>query len=356
MSKACPRQYSYITALSTFVLDKYLAYTVFMSANPPINKADASGGNPSGTSSGEPRHPIQVVVRRTGLSADVIRVWERRYGVVCPVRAAGGRRIYSDDDVTRLSLLQKVTDAGRRISDVVNLDNAALIELINDDQQAQKNIAGLASAGLSGAAAIVENAFQAICDMNAQQLRKIISVAAAELPQGVFLDQVISPLLDKVGVFWHSGNIRVGQEHMASMVIRLFLVGQLGQGNPQARPIILTTPSDHQHDIGVLMAALIAESEGWRAICLGADIPASEIAAAALQSKSQAVALGIQYTADAHAMAEEVLQLRLALPEKIPLIVSGAAAIEHQELFAHSGILVPTDLSGFRDILTRIEH
>lgn len=316
----------------------------------------ASRTDVSKSSSREPRHPIQVVVRRTGLSADVIRVWERRYGVVSPARVSGGRRIYSDDDVNRLSLLQKVTDAGRRISDVVDMSNEALAELINDDQQAQKNIVGRANAGLSGAAAIVENAFQSICDMNAQQLRQIIATAAAELPQGIFLEQVLSPLLDKVGEFWHSGNIRVGQEHMGSMVIRLFLVGQLSQGNPQARPIIMTTPSGHQHDIGVLMAALIAESEGWRAIYLGADIPASEIAAAALQSKAQAVALGVQYTADPHAMAEEVNQLRLALPEQTPLIVSGKAAIEQQARFAQSGILVPTDLSSFRDMLSKIEH
>jgi len=265
-------------------------------------------------------------------------------------------QVNSAEDVTRLSLLQKVTDAGRRISDVVELDNAALLELFNDDQQAQQNIATLANAGLSGTSSIVENAFQAVCDMNAPQLRKIISMASAELPQGVFLEQVISPLLDKVDVFWHSGNIRVGQEHMASMVIRLFLVGQLGHGNPQARPIVFTTPSGHRHDIGVLMAALIAESEGWRSIYLGGDIPASEIAAAALQSGAQAVALGIQYTSDAHAMADEIHRLRLSMPDHVPLIVSGAAAIEHKALLDHPGILAPADLSRFRDILANIQH
>jgi len=57
-------------------------------------------------------HPIQVVARRTGLSADVIRVWERRYSVVNPKRASNSRRLYSDEDVEKLNLLRRATSAG----------------------------------------------------------------------------------------------------------------------------------------------------------------------------------------------------------------------------------------------------
>ena len=74
----------------------------------------------------DPRHPIQVVARRTGLSADVIRVWERRYGVVTPQRQPGGRRVYSDSDIQRLTLLQRATGAGRRISEVAPLPDQVL--------------------------------------------------------------------------------------------------------------------------------------------------------------------------------------------------------------------------------------
>ena len=53
-----------------------------------------------------PRHPIQVVARRTGLSADVIRAWERRYGLLTPTRSEGNYRLYSPQDVTRLRLMR----------------------------------------------------------------------------------------------------------------------------------------------------------------------------------------------------------------------------------------------------------
>ena len=55
----------------------------------------------------ETKHPIQIVSRRTGLSTDVIRAWERRYKAVKPIRSSNGRRLYSDNDVKKLMLLQK---------------------------------------------------------------------------------------------------------------------------------------------------------------------------------------------------------------------------------------------------------
>ena len=84
----------------------------------------------------EHEHPIQVVARRTGLTADVIRVWERRYGVVTPERASNSRRLYSDSDVEKLIMLRRATSAGRRIGDVASLPLNKLRELVDKDESA----------------------------------------------------------------------------------------------------------------------------------------------------------------------------------------------------------------------------
>src|SRR5678815_5381555 len=78
-------------------------------------------------------HPIQIVTRRTGLSADVLRVWEKRYAVVTPVRSASGRRLYSDADIERLRLLVQATRVGRPIGQVAALPTAALRALLSDE-------------------------------------------------------------------------------------------------------------------------------------------------------------------------------------------------------------------------------
>ncbi|MEJ7810707.1 MAG: MerR family transcriptional regulator, partial [Gemmatimonadaceae bacterium] len=84
-----------------------------------------------------PRHPIGVVAERTGLSPDVLRVWERRYGVVRPVRASGGQRLYSTADVERLRLLHRATEAGRNISQLARLSIGELGQLVQEDDAAR---------------------------------------------------------------------------------------------------------------------------------------------------------------------------------------------------------------------------
>ena len=87
-------------------------------------------------SSGIGEHPIQVVAQRTGLSPDVLRIWERRYAVVKPSRSATGRRLYSDRDVEHLLLLRRATLAGRSISQVADLDSEELRGLVEADEVA----------------------------------------------------------------------------------------------------------------------------------------------------------------------------------------------------------------------------
>src|ERR1700733_10194856 len=82
------------------------------------------------------RHPMRAVTRRTGLSPDLLRAWERRYEVVKPSRSAGGRRLYSDADIERLRLLFRATLAGRSIGQVAELPTSALAALVRQDEKA----------------------------------------------------------------------------------------------------------------------------------------------------------------------------------------------------------------------------
>src|SRR5918999_1341804 len=83
-------------------------------------------------------HPIGVVTRRTGLSPDLLRVWEKRYHVVRPRRSSGGRRLYSDADIERLRLLYRATLAGRGIGQVATLSTPTLAALVRRDADADR--------------------------------------------------------------------------------------------------------------------------------------------------------------------------------------------------------------------------
>lgn len=81
----------------------------------------------------EPEHPIRVVVRRTGLTSHVIRAWERRYGAVTPHRTDGNRRLYSEADIRRLVLLNRVVQTGRSIGQIAALPEEKLLAYLEED-------------------------------------------------------------------------------------------------------------------------------------------------------------------------------------------------------------------------------
>ena len=81
---------------------------------------------------GEARYPVRAVIARTGLTADVLRAWERRHAAVRPLRTPGGQRLYSEEDVARLTLIRRATLAGHSLAEVARLDLPALEALLEE--------------------------------------------------------------------------------------------------------------------------------------------------------------------------------------------------------------------------------
>ncbi|HKK14638.1 MAG TPA: MerR family transcriptional regulator [Gammaproteobacteria bacterium] len=294
------------------------------------------------------KHPIQVVARRTGLTADVIRVWERRYGAVRPERTRGSRRLYSDEDVERLILLRKATAAGRRIGDVAGLDREALQALVDEDQAAQPPAPaprpGPAPAGH------LRTCLEAVERMDASGLESALTAASLALAIPVLLDEVVTPLLQQVGRCWNDGSLRVGHEHLAAGVIRSFLgdLARTSNMSGEGPALIVTTPAGQNHELGALMAAITAGSEGWKAVYLNPNLPAGEIAAAAAATDARAVALSITYPPDDPRLVDELRSLRRQLPASVALLVGGAAAPAYAAALDAVGATRLPDLGALR--------
>lgn len=79
----------------------------------------------------EPGYTIGVVARRTNIHPETLRVWERRYQMVVPQRNDTGRRLYSEDDILKLSLVKKLTEAGHPVSGLADLSIDTLRRRLN---------------------------------------------------------------------------------------------------------------------------------------------------------------------------------------------------------------------------------
>src|SRR6185369_638101 len=87
-------------------------------------------------STAKPKYMIGAVTRLTGLSADVVRVWERRYGAIRPVRSEAGTRLYSEADIARLRHLRQAVEKGLNIGQAARLSAEELNKVVSDVAQA----------------------------------------------------------------------------------------------------------------------------------------------------------------------------------------------------------------------------
>jgi len=244
-----------------------------------------------------PRYPVRLVASRTGLSAHVLRAWERRYGVVSPTRSEGGQRLYSDLDVERLLRLRRLAERGHSISRIATLGLSELDELekatpdlLPTPTASEGNGAQAAS---ESAAPAVAAALPAIRRLDAGELQALLERSAMTLGVPVLLDRVLTPLLEQVGHGWSEGWVSVAQEHLASAVVRRVLgwVLRLYQPSGTAPHMVVATPSHYAHELGGLMVAASAAAEGWSVTYLGPDLPAAELVAAAEQTGARLVAI-----------------------------------------------------------------
>lgn len=301
-----------------------------------------------------PRHPIRVVARRTGLTTAVLRAWEKRYGVVVPSRTGGGQRLYSDDDVERLALLHRAVEEGRAISQVANLSTEALSALVQEDQVERRVQAPPEPLNGTSATVVLENAQSATTKMDPGELERILARAALAFSVPTVVDDIVVPLLTRIGTAWESGRVGPAHEHLATVVIRRFLEWMLGTiaVTDEAPVMVAGTPAGEKHELGALLSAVSGAAEGWKSVFMGPDLPAHEVVSAAQRLDSRVVSLSCVDPRTEGTFIGEIMQIREELPEDIQLILGGPLAISNRAAFSVEGVRVLNDFKELRGFLS----
>ncbi len=275
------------------------------------------------------RHPIAVVARRTGLRVDVIRAWERRYNVVEPERTPGNRRLYSDEQVRRLMLLREVTDAGWQIGQVASLPDQELRQLLESSNQRPvlEDPPGEVQRDLRVEDRI-EACIRSIRELDGRALKRNFELASMEFSRVDLLDRLLVPMLRRISAECASGRLRAANEHLATMVLRSFLdeLHPAYAPGPTVPRVVVTTPIHQHHELGCLLIAATARTEGWRTIYLGPNLPAEEIAGAVRKRNAIAVALSIAFPADDPQLPRELRRLGRLLGDETQILVGGRSA------------------------------
>jgi DNA-binding transcriptional MerR regulator len=290
-----------------------------------------------------PKYLIGRVTKLTGLSVDVVRVWERRYGAVRPARSDGGTRLYSDADIRRLRRLRQAVDGGHSISQAAKLSERELDELI---AAAQRSIDSA-----DPYRAVRERFIEAVGTMDVVAADQELARAATLFPARDLVINIVAPILDEVGERWAHREFGVAHEHVASGLLRNML-GSLFRLYPpsvDARTIVLAAPAGERHEFGLLLAALLASAHGWRVVFLGADVPAAEIALAVKSTNARVLALSL---AAGHIDTnEELAELSRLVPVSTRVWIGGAEAARQTALIIRANWIMVRTLEELDDRL-----
>lgn len=294
----------------------------------------------------EPQHPIGVAAERTGLTPDVLRVWERRYRAVSPQRSEGRQRLYSDEDIERLRLLRLATLPGRSISQVVKLTTEELAALVDEDTSARARVGHHQPGSTPLADESVDQALESARQFDTVGLEWRLRRAAAVLGLVPFIERVAAPLLRRVGDEWHAGRLTTGQEHLTTSLVRRVVAGAIPamEASADAPQLVVATPAGERHEVGALFAAAAAIADGWRVSYLGADLPAREIAHVAAAVGARGVALSVVSPREHRPMLDEIRALRELLPADRFLVVGGSGAAGLAAELRAAGVTVATRL------------
>lgn len=273
---------------------------------------------------------IGTVARLTGLTTHAIRAWERRYDLVTPRRTASGERLYGEADVSRLRLVKALADRGHALPVVARLPLAELEALLTDRLPP-------AAADLGGFPARFLAAIEAL---DLRQAEESLSQALGWTDPRTLVTRCVAPIAHELGERWDRGDLPIASEHAATGVLRTFLGTLLvGAGVPDHAPAaVATTPPGERHELGLLMAALLATTRGWRIVYLGPDLPPAEIAAAVHRVHAELVLLSL-VDAWTPATSAALAELLAALPRSVLVLAGGRAAPAYADRLGRQAIL-----------------
>lgn len=298
---------------------------------------------------------IQVASLRSGVTPHVIRIWERRYRALSPERTCTNRRLYCEEDITRLSLLRQLTECGHRIGNIAARPTAELTALLEKSrpQPAGAPASHSEDPSLETLEDHIRLGLEAARAYDSERLRRLLQRARLQFGQRACVRHIICPLIHQIGEAWQQGGMRPGHEHTATAVLREYLMTPVpgSQTAPSAPEIIITTPAGEVHELGALLATATARDLGWRVTYLGPNLPTEEIAICARTRQARAVALSVVYPTHCPVIQEKLRKLRSLLPESVTLIIGGRAASSYAPALQDLHIRWAADLPALDEVL-----
>lgn len=235
--------------------------------------------------------PLRAVVARTGLNAETIRAWERRYSAIQPVRTEGGTRKFSEEDVTRLLCLKTLRERGFGLQALAELPTGELVSMSRAGQATAPRPQPVKPTITTEQQAYLE----AIERMDAPAALELLKEMTDGLGNLQLILGVTVPVMWEVGRRWNEGTLGVANEHLVSAQLKRILMNRLEQiPAPEGAPrLMFTTPEGQLHEFGILAGSVLAKEAGFDVLYLGPNMPSEDIIWSVAQSQTDVLVLSV---------------------------------------------------------------
>lgn len=262
-------------------------------------------------------YQINDLERLTGIKAHTIRIWEKRYNLICPNRTDTNRRYYDDDQVKRLLNVTTLLSKGHKISKIAAFSESEIKVLVETQES------GSTEAMHAG---YVNDLIAAMLAFDEAGFEKVFS--ASLLRMGLFdtMINIIYPFLIKSGVLWTVDKTAPVQEHFTSAIIKRKLMSATDGLSPapgQKTTFLLFLPPTEWHEIGLLFANYIIRSRGYNTIYLAQDVPVEGLDDV-IEKKNPQFLLTFFIAARPEEETLELIRKYVVLSKKAKLMIAGA--------------------------------
>lgn len=268
---------------------------------------------------------IGTVSKLTGVGAITLRAWERRYGLITPVRKESGHRLYTRQHIDQINRITALTQQGMRISQITP-------EMLESGQHGEAD-----ETGTDAWRDYLNSMVAAIVSFDEDRLEEIYNGALSLYPIGEVTRKLLTPLLVELGMRWESNEGSVAEEHFFAFYLRNKLGARYHhrpRGNAGPKILLAGFPGEH-HEIGLLLFALAAHEAGYRVIPLGANMPLEELASVAKAKHCAAILLSGAIEPEKHTFEQGLPALvRMA---GVPVMVGGTTSVNHCGAIGRAG-------------------
>jgi len=266
------------------------------------------------SSEGQPALRIGELSRRLGVSDHVLRAWENRYGLLQPVRSAGGFRLYSEADVLRVRRMQAHLARGLSAAEAAQ---AVLGEDSEARMGAELDRVPATAGELSGA---LRRALDTFDEPAAQA---VLDRLMSDLSLTTVLREVVMPYLSELGQRWEQGTASIAQEHFASNLIHGRLAGLArGWGNGHGPLAVLACAPGEFHDLALMVFGIALNRNGWKIDYLGSNTPVEELARTADARQPGLVVVAATSPETLEPLTEQLTMLA----QRVVLVLAGPGA------------------------------